>query len=216
MIFKAPQDTARLVTGARAAILFTYLGANRFAMSMPQGGYVAIVDDDVSMRKGVASLLRAHGIDAQTYGSARDFLAALPSGMPDCLITDLNMPHMSGLELQRELMRLGAPIPTIVVTGCSNASARTGHIGQQVYRGRTVLIGFACGPFVRNAAAPNGKRLAGSHRGRRSGRRSTLPGSSCLWWRARPVARQRKFTNFRWRYWRTRSLVVVSISSLQD
>ena len=85
---------------------------------------VAIVDDDVSIRRALANLLRAHGIDAQSYGSARDFLAALPSGMPDCLITDLNMPHMSGLELQRELMRLGAPIPTIVVTGCNDTSMR--------------------------------------------------------------------------------------------
>jgi FixJ family two-component response regulator len=85
---------------------------------------VAIVDDDVSIRRAVANLLRAHGIDAQSYGSARDFLAALSFGMPDCLITDLNMPHMSGLELQRELMRLGAPIPTIVVTGCNDTSTR--------------------------------------------------------------------------------------------
>jgi hypothetical protein len=82
MIFKAPQDTARLVTGARAAILFTYLGANRFAMSMPQGGYVAIVDDDVSMRKGVASLLRAHGIDARTFRSAATFLKRYPPAYP--------------------------------------------------------------------------------------------------------------------------------------
>jgi CheY-like chemotaxis protein len=91
---------------------------------MPQAGYVAIVDDDASMRSAVARLLRSHGIDAQTYGSARDFLAALPSGMPDCLITDLNMPHMSGLELQRELRRLGAPVPTIVVTGSNDTSTR--------------------------------------------------------------------------------------------
>jgi CheY-like chemotaxis protein len=44
--------------------------------------------------------------------------------MPDCLIVDVNMPHMSGLELQRELLRLGARIPTIVVTACNDKSYR--------------------------------------------------------------------------------------------
>jgi FixJ family two-component response regulator len=76
------------------------------------------------MRKALAGLLSAHGIDARTYGSARDFLEALPSGMPDCLIVDLNMPYMSGLELQRELLRVGARIPTIVVTARDDKSYR--------------------------------------------------------------------------------------------
>jgi CheY-like chemotaxis protein len=113
-----------LIRDDRSGVGRVTLSTDRFAMSMPQAGYVAIVDDDVSIRRAVASLLRAHGIEAQTYGSARDFLEALPASMPDCLITDLNMPHMTGLELQRELRRLGAPIPTIVVTGCNDTSMR--------------------------------------------------------------------------------------------
>jgi FixJ family two-component response regulator len=91
---------------------------------MLQARHVAIVDDDQDVRSALACLLRAHGIDARTYGSARDFLEALPSGMPDCLIVDLNMPYMSGLELQRELLHLGASIPTIVVTACDDKSYR--------------------------------------------------------------------------------------------
>ena len=90
---------------------------------MPQAT-VAIVDDDVSVRSALACLLRALGVDARTYSSARDFLKALPSGIPDCLIVDLNMPYMSGLELQRELLRRGARIPTIVVTACDDKSYR--------------------------------------------------------------------------------------------
>jgi FixJ family two-component response regulator len=91
---------------------------------MPQARHVAIVDDDFSMRRALVCLLHAHEIDARTYGSARDFLEALPSGMPDCLIVDLNMPYMSGVELQRELLRVGARIPTIVVTARDNKSYR--------------------------------------------------------------------------------------------
>jgi FixJ family two-component response regulator len=86
--------------------------------------FVAIVDDDASVRKAVARLLRAHGVDVRTYGSAREFLEALPSGIPDCLIVDLNMPDASGLELQRELLRLNARIPTVVMTGCDEKTNR--------------------------------------------------------------------------------------------
>jgi FixJ family two-component response regulator len=91
---------------------------------MPQARYVAIVDDDDDVRSGLARLLHAHGVDARSYSSARDFLEALPYGMPDCLIVDVNMPHMSGLELQRELLHLDARIPTIVVTACDDKSYR--------------------------------------------------------------------------------------------
>ena len=78
--------------------------------------YVAIVDDDPSVRKALARLLRAFSINPQTYGSAREFLDSLPGGVPECLILDLQMPEMNGLELQGELARVGARIPTIVIT----------------------------------------------------------------------------------------------------
>ena len=91
---------------------------------MPQVAHVAIVDDDFFVQTALASLLQAHGVDARTYGSAEDFLEALPSGRPDCLVVDLNMPNMSGLELQRELLRLGARIPTIVVSACGDKCYR--------------------------------------------------------------------------------------------
>jgi len=83
---------------------------------MQRFGYIAIVDDDASTREALARLLRAHGIDSRSYSSARAFLEALPSGMPDCLIVDANMPDMTGLELQRELFNLGVRIPTVVIT----------------------------------------------------------------------------------------------------
>ena len=89
---------------------------------MQRSGYVAIVDDDASMREALARLLRVHGINSRNYPSARAFLEALPSHMPDCLIVDVNMPDMTGIELQRELLIRGVRIPTIVITGSNDKS----------------------------------------------------------------------------------------------
>ena len=89
---------------------------------MQRYGYVAIVDDDASMRKALARLLRIHGINSRSYPSARVFLEGLSSGMPDCLIVDVNMPEMTGIELQRELLNRGVRIPTIVITASNDKS----------------------------------------------------------------------------------------------
>ena len=89
---------------------------------MQRYGYVAIVDDDASMRKALARLLRIHGINSRSYPSARVFLEALSSGMPDCLIVDVNMPEMTGIELQRELLNRGVRIPTIVISANDDKS----------------------------------------------------------------------------------------------
>ena len=83
---------------------------------MQSSQYVAIVDDDTSHRRALARLLAAHGVEARCYHSARAFLNALSSDMPDCLIVDVHMPEMTGLDLQRELLRRGIDLPTIVVT----------------------------------------------------------------------------------------------------
>lgn len=78
--------------------------------------WIAIVDDDPSVLKALTRLLRARGFDARTYASAREFLAALPDWVPKCLILDLQMPEMTGLELLHHLTRQGTRIPTIVIT----------------------------------------------------------------------------------------------------
>jgi len=98
---------------------------------MQRSGHVAIVNDDSSMCVALARLLRVHGIDSRSYPSARAFLAALPSAMPYCLIVDVDMPGMTGLEMQRELLKLGVHIPTIVITGVEDDSiaARAKSIG---------------------------------------------------------------------------------------
>jgi CheY-like chemotaxis protein len=98
---------------------------------MQRSGYIAIVDDDAPMRKALARLLRVQGINSRSYPSARAFLEALPSHMPDCLIVDVNMPDMTGIELQCELLNSGVSIPTIVITATDDKgiAARAASLG---------------------------------------------------------------------------------------
>ena len=93
-------------------------------MAMTLTGFVAIVDDDSAVRKALSRLLGASAIRAQSYGSAREFLDSLSFGAPTCLVVDLQMPEMTGLELQGELCRLGARIPTIVITAHNESGLR--------------------------------------------------------------------------------------------
>ena len=89
---------------------------------MQRSGYVAIVDDDASLREALARLLRVQGINSRNYPLARAFLEALPSHTPDCLIVDVKMPDMTGIELQGELLNNGVRIPTIVITASEDKS----------------------------------------------------------------------------------------------
>jgi FixJ family two-component response regulator len=85
---------------------------------------VAIVDDDASVRKALARLLSAYSFDIITYGSASDFLKALGVGQPQCLVLDLHMPDITGLDLQRHLLRAGISIPTIIITAYDEPGVR--------------------------------------------------------------------------------------------
>lgn len=78
---------------------------------------VFIVDDDEAVRSATRLLARSFGWNARAFGSAQEFLEALPQGMPDCLLLDLNMPEMNGVELQLVLASRGISIPVVVITG---------------------------------------------------------------------------------------------------
>ena len=78
---------------------------------------IAIVDDDHSVRKALQRLLRSINLDADAYGSGREFLAALADATPDCVVLDLQMPEMNGLELQQHLTSSGVRLPVVVITG---------------------------------------------------------------------------------------------------
>jgi FixJ family two-component response regulator len=86
--------------------------------------WIAVVDDDASVLKALTRLLRSRAFQARTYASAQDFLTALPDGLPKCLILDLQMPEMNGLELLQHLTRNGIRIPTIIITAHRENSIR--------------------------------------------------------------------------------------------
>jgi FixJ family two-component response regulator len=78
--------------------------------------YVSVVDDDASVRRALARLIGAHSFHVKAYQSGREFLDSLKIGIPGCLIVDLQMDDMTGLELLHRLAVMGLRIPTIVVT----------------------------------------------------------------------------------------------------
>jgi FixJ family two-component response regulator len=78
---------------------------------------IYVVDDDVQARKAVTTLVEAMGLPTIGYNSAEEFLAAYDGHRPACLVTDVRMLGMSGLELQEELIRRGVRISVVVLTG---------------------------------------------------------------------------------------------------
>ena len=80
-------------------------------------GVVHIIDDDEALRESLSFLLRSAGIEVKTYSSATTFLASLPDTGLTCVITDVRMPGLSGVELLRRLRELKLEIPVIVITG---------------------------------------------------------------------------------------------------
>jgi len=86
--------------------------------------WIAIVDDDPSVLRALRRLLSTRALVAKTFQSGSQFLASLQHEVPDCLILDLQMPEMTGLELHRDLGRKGVQIPTIIITARNEAEMR--------------------------------------------------------------------------------------------
>jgi FixJ family two-component response regulator len=85
---------------------------------------VAIVDDDPGMRGSIESLLRSAGIQGYYFAAAEDLLASEAAARVDCIVTDIHMPAMSGLDLQIELTRRGWRQPLILMTAYPTEMAR--------------------------------------------------------------------------------------------
>lgn len=101
---------------------------------------VFLVDDDAAVRRSLTSLLARRGIDVEPFASAEAFLDAFSADMDGCLLLDLTMPGMTGLELQQELVRSAANLPIIFITG-------NGNIPQSVQAIKSGAIDFLEKPF---------------------------------------------------------------------
>ena len=91
-----------------------------------QGGpqLVVVVDDEESVRKAVQRLLRAAGLNVRSFASAEDFLKSGELNATGCLVADIRMPGMSGLDLLAELNRQHLPVPTILITAHGDEDLR--------------------------------------------------------------------------------------------
>jgi len=85
---------------------------------------ISIVDDDVSVREAIAGLMNWLGFKAQTFASAVEFLASPDVGANSCVITDVQMPQMTGPELHKRMKELGYAVPTIMITAYPSEAAR--------------------------------------------------------------------------------------------
>jgi FixJ family two-component response regulator len=85
---------------------------------------IAVLDDDLSVRRALERLLRASDFDAAVFASGHEFFHSLEGHTPDCLILDLHMPGMNGIEVQRRLLQTGIRLPVVVITGHDEPQTR--------------------------------------------------------------------------------------------
>jgi FixJ family two-component response regulator len=81
------------------------------------GPVIAIVDDDPAVREGLQALIQSAGWRAETFASAQEFLAHLTAEAPSCVVLDLQLPGLSGLDLQKRMAEVGLEIPIVFLTG---------------------------------------------------------------------------------------------------
>jgi len=86
-------------------------------MTAPAVPLVFVVDDDASVRKSLARLVKTAGYEAETFASVRDFLARRPHDGPCCLVLDVRMPGLTGLDLQEALRSAGQRLSIVFITG---------------------------------------------------------------------------------------------------
>jgi FixJ family two-component response regulator len=91
---------------------------------MPQKALISVVDDDESVREAMKGLMKSLGFAAESFPSAEDFLRSPCQHRTACLIADVQMPRMSGLDLHRQLVAAGQRIPTILITAYPDERVR--------------------------------------------------------------------------------------------
>src|SRR5262245_27754690 len=86
--------------------------------------FVAVVDDEESVRAALLRLLRASQLDCEGFASGEDFLSSLASRRPDCLVLDLQMSGLNGRDVQKQILGLQRPIPLIMITAHDEPTIR--------------------------------------------------------------------------------------------
>ena len=109
-------------------------------MSADTAATVFVVDDDPSIRRALTRLLRSVGLAVAAYAGAQEFLDAYDPARPGCLVLDVRMPHISGLELQQALAQRAVELPIIFITG-------HGDVPMSVRAMRAGAIDFLPKPF---------------------------------------------------------------------
>src|SRR5690348_14746811 len=94
-------------------------------MTTARGGLISIVDDDQGIRSALSALMRSAGLIAEAFASAEDFLASGKAAETACLVLDVHLPDMSGLELQQRLKETGTRLPIVFITAHDCPRART-------------------------------------------------------------------------------------------
>jgi len=96
---------------------------------------VAVIDDDASVRKALTRLLRASGHEVEAFASGEEFLKSSRTGAPDCLVLDVHMPSVSGLDVQASLLERGIHVPIIFMTAYDDNALRLRalHLGAVAY-----------------------------------------------------------------------------------
>jgi FixJ family two-component response regulator len=128
---------------------------------LPRKAVIAVVDDDHSVREALTSLVRSLGYAAMAFECAEDLLKSKRRGGVSCLIADVQMPGMTGLELYQRLSASGKRIPTILITAYPEDSIRERALAAGV-------IGYLSKPFVEDDLLTCVRSaLTSAHRGRR-------------------------------------------------
>jgi FixJ family two-component response regulator len=122
---------------------------------------IAVVDDEDSVRKAVLRVLRAAGFCARGFASGAEFLNSWHFDRPDCLVLDLQMPGLSGMEVQKSLVSAGAQFPIVIITAHDAPSLRDECIrqGAAAYLCKPLDIGALLHAVARVSSSPD--RISG-------------------------------------------------------
>jgi FixJ family two-component response regulator len=132
-------------------------------MGMSKSPIVFVIDDESSVRDGLGNLLRSVGLHVQTFASAQEFLLSKVPDVPSCLVMDVRLPGLSGLELQRELARADIRLPIIFLTGY-------GDIRMSVRAMKAGAVDFLTKPFREQELLDAVQHAIERHRGSRAER----------------------------------------------